>query len=212
MTSCCLDAHGLSPVFTTCAFSRHAVLSRSSNSHTDDEANESIAPCSSIFVTYPSRSKHATRARMHAFARKGEKVSSPAMTAAALVVSFRSIDSRCLFHSSHRAARPPTRARVCLKPGPIQEKKAGRFFGIDANFTGLAVIVGSTGRLHPTDARREQRYLRHRDVAIVANNGTRSYDDLMANLGTCSTRAGLLNWRESPFDPFQVRQARTWPR
>ncbi|CAM9642084.1 unnamed protein product, partial [Hapterophycus canaliculatus] len=64
--------------------------------------------------------------------------------------------------------------------------QGGRFFGIDESFTGLAIIVDTNQQLTPEGAKLESPASRRRDVAIVANNGTRTYDDLMANLDGCT--------------------------
>ncbi|CAM9762867.1 unnamed protein product [Scytosiphon promiscuus] len=97
---------------------------------------------------------------------------------------------------------------LVISPTKYQNEEGGSFFGIDANFTGLAVVVGSTGRRRLNDVRPEEPYPQYGDVAIVANNGTRSYDDLMSNLEACSTRAGLLNPRDKFYDPFQSSRIR----
>lgn len=80
---------------------------------------------------------------------------------------------------------PPTRAN---SPHMIQTQaeQGGKFFAIDENCWGLAIIV-DTNRQMPVDSVRPDRVsLRRKNVYVVANNGTRSYSDLMANADRCT--------------------------
>lgn len=50
---------------------------------------------------------------------------------------------------------------------------------------------------------------RHRDVSVVANNGTRNYEDLVANLEGCTANVRF-DERRDDFNVLQVRWDSFW--
>lgn len=48
---------------------------------------------------------------------------------------------------------------------------------------------------------------RHRDVAVILNNGTRSYEDMIANMEGCNANVRF-DERRDDFNVMQVRYAR----
>lgn len=91
---------------------------------------------------------------------------------------------------------------VCHTLGTNQ---TGPFFGFTETFEGLAVIVNTNRNLLATKRPGEPTG-RHRDVAIVANNGTRSFYDLVANMEGCNANVRFDEGR----DDFNVMQVRFW--
>lgn len=87
--------------------------------------------------------------------------------------------------------------------GPVQPGQGGRFFGMADDFVGLAVVV-NTNRNLLTKARPGEPVGRHRDVSVVANNGTRRYDDLVAGLEGCTANVRF-DERRDDFNVMQVR-------
>ena len=87
----------------------------------------------------------------------------------------------------------------------LQSSEPGRFFGVQERFTGLAIIV-NTNRSLLSRARPGEPTGRHRDVSIVANNGTREYGDLIAGLEGCTANVRFDERR----DDFNVLQVGGW--
>lgn len=87
----------------------------------------------------------------------------------------------------------------------MQAGQVGRFFGIDENFTGMAIIVNTNRQLLNKDKKPGEPVGRHRDVAIVANNGTRSYADLIGSLEGCTANVRF-DERRDDFNVMQVRE------
>lgn len=80
--------------------------------------------------------------------------------------------------------------------------KAGRFFGFTEVFEGLAVVINTNRNLISYNKPGEPSG-RHRDVTIVANNGTRNLDNLLAGLEGCNANVRFDETR----DDFNVMQA-----
>eukprot|EP00752_Nemacystus_decipiens_P005062 g4596.t1 len=92
---------------------------------------------------------------------------------------------------------------LIISPMKFKAGQVGRFFGIDENFTGMAIIVNTNRQLLSKDKKPGEPAGRHRDVAIVANNGTRSYADLIGSLEGCSANVRFDERR----DDFNVMQS-----
>lgn len=82
--------------------------------------------------------------------------------------------------------------------------KAGRFFGFRDDFVGIAIIL-NTNRHLISYGRPGEPTGRHRDVTVVANNGTRVYEDLLASLEGCNANVRFDERRED-FNVLQVRR------
>ena len=84
-----------------------------------------------------------------------------------------------------------------------QSSEPGRFFGLQEAFTGIAIIV-NTNRSLLSRARPGEPTGRHRDVSIVANNGTRDYGDLITGMEGCTANVRF-DERRDDFNVMQVR-------
>ncbi|CAM9668538.1 unnamed protein product, partial [Laminaria digitata] len=91
---------------------------------------------------------------------------------------------------------------VTLVPPCLQSAEPGRFFGLQETFTGIAIIV-NTNRSLLSRARPGEPTGRHRDVSIVANNGTRDFGDLISGLEGCTANVRFDERR----DDFNVMQS-----
>lgn len=89
-------------------------------------------------------------------------------------------------------------------PNGVQPGQVGRFFGIDENFVGMAIVVNTNRQLLNKDKKPGEPVGRHKDVAIVANNGTRSYADLIGSLEGCTANVRF-DERRDDFNVMQVR-------
>ena len=87
----------------------------------------------------------------------------------------------------------------------MQGGQIGRFFGISEHFTGMAVVIDANPEPVGKDGKPEEPTGRHRDVTIVANNGTRSHADLIGSMEGCAANVGF----EGGGDDFNVGQVRT---
>lgn len=92
---------------------------------------------------------------------------------------------------------------LIISPTKYKPGQVGRFFGVDENFTGLAIIVNTNRQLLNKDKKPGEPTGRHRDVAIVANNGTRTYENLIGSLEGCTANVRFDERR----DDFNVMQA-----
>lgn len=81
--------------------------------------------------------------------------------------------------------------------------QAGNFFGFREDFVGLAIIV-NTNRYLLSGGKPGEPMGRHRDVSVVANNGTRYYDDLIASMEGCNANVRF-DERRDDFNVMQVR-------
>lgn len=84
-----------------------------------------------------------------------------------------------------------------------QASTAGPFFGIQESFTGMAVIVNTNRGLLSKNLKPGEPNGRHRDVTVVANNGTRGYGDLIASLEGCAANVRFDENRDD-FNVLQV--------
>ncbi|CAM9749179.1 unnamed protein product [Scytosiphon promiscuus] len=92
---------------------------------------------------------------------------------------------------------------LIISPMKYRAGQGGPFFGIDDNFTGLAIIVNTNRQLLSKNKKPGEPTGRHRDVAVVANNGTRRYDDLIEKLEGCTANVRFDEKR----DDFNVLQS-----
>ncbi|CAM9749252.1 unnamed protein product [Scytosiphon promiscuus] len=96
---------------------------------------------------------------------------------------------------------------LIISPTKYEAGQGGPFFGIDDNFTGLAIIVNTNRQLLSKGRKPGEPAVRHRDVSVVANNGTRRYDDLIENLEGCTANVRF-DERRSDFNVLQSTRVR----
>ncbi|CAN0240733.1 unnamed protein product, partial [Ectocarpus sp. 12 AP-2014] len=58
--------------------------------------------------------------------------------------------------------------------------------GIDEKFTGLVIVANTNRQLLNKDKLPGEPMGRHRDVSVIANNGTRNYGNLIDSLEGCT--------------------------
>jgi hypothetical protein len=84
---------------------------------------------------------------------------------------------------------------------PSPNLESTELFGFGSSFIGVGVIVDTK-----REGRQNQQW-RHRDVTVIANDGTRTSDDMMLNLAGCNGAIRLWEGRDD-FNPLQASRIR----
>ncbi|CAM9959851.1 unnamed protein product [Ectocarpus sp. 12 AP-2014] len=94
---------------------------------------------------------------------------------------------------------------IALVIAPMKYKAGqdGRLFGIDEKFTGLVIVANTNRQLLNKDRLPGEPMGRHRDVSVIANNGTRNYGNLIDSLEGCTANVRFDETR----DDFNVMQS-----